>query len=326
MSEIFLADQRIRAAFYGLAVCDALGGPLEFGPRRHGPSTYLRDMEPNDSFNLPAGHWTDDTSMALCLAISLATNGGRHNASDQAELYVKWLDHGYMSSVPGHTFDVGMQTRDVLSYWRYPPFDKTQAMVVEKFDKEMCCGNGSLMRCLPCGLVAKNESHAYELGRQSSLVTHPHVRCLDACSIYSVLVFNALQGATKEQLLAKLMELLTNAGVDSDLRARLEGYTSIQNFAARPRADISSSGYVLDSLEAALWAFFGTETFEQGAIEVVNLGNDADTVGAIYGGLAGAFYGSVDCISARWLSEMKTMELVDDAVEGVLSIQQAGHG
>lgn len=315
-------DQRVRAAFYGLAVCDALGSPLEFKPRRHDPSKYLREMERNSNFNLPAGHFTDDTSMALCLAISLTESKGKHDAVSQGRLYFEWLKRGYMSSVPGRTFDVGVQTRAVLQHWRYPPFDNTLAKIDKEFNEERCCGNGSLMRCLPCGLAAVDESDAYELGRQSSLVTHPHARCVDACGIYSVLVFNALKGANKEELLQKLLTYLAKDGIDDELRVRLKTYTSLDTFASQRRADISSSGYVLDSLEAALWTFFVTDTFEQGAIEVVNLGNDADTVGAIYGGLAGAFYGSVDSVPSRWLSKMKQMKLVDDAVDGLLGLHR----
>lgn len=319
-------DQRIRAAFYGLAVCDALGGPLEFRPRRRGPSDYIRNMEPNSSFNLPAGHWTDDTSMALCLAGSLATTKGKHDAVDQARRYVMWLDEGYMSSVPGRAFDVGIQTTGALGYWRSSPSLDTQAVVAKKFNEERRCGNGSLMRCLPCGLIAVDEEDAYTLGRQSSLVTHPHVRCLDACSIYSVLVFNALRGTNKEQLLEILIRSLAKKGIDVDLRERLKTYTSVQSFADKPRKQISSSGYVLNSFEAALWAFFSTDTFEEGAIEVVNLGDDADTVGAIYGGLAATYYGSMDLIPEKWLNEMKETQLVDDAIDSVLNLRKEGEG
>lgn len=313
-------DQRIRTAFYGLAVCDALGAPLEFKGRRHGSANYVRDMLPNHNFNLPAGHFTDDTSMALCLAASLSGSEGKHDCVDQACRYVNWLDNGYMSSVEGLAFDVGNQTQATLWHWRKNLSPPTQNVVVDKFNEERRCGNGSLMRCLPCGLIAENEDDAITLGRQSSLVTHPHTRCVDICGIYSALVFHALRGVTKEQLLERLVGYLDFAKdrVDRDLRQRLAVYKSVSDFTERPREQISSSGYVLHSFEAALWAFFSTDSFEQGAIEVVNLGDDADTVGAIYGGLAGAFYGSIDSIPESWLKEMRAMELVDYAVGDIL--------
>lgn len=310
---------RIRNALLGLAVCDAFGAPLEFTPRRY-TRDYLVDMVPNRNFNLAEGHFTDDTSMALCLAHSLAVSQGKHDPIDQANRYVMWLDEGYMSSVPGGAFDVGNQTLRALEYWRRNPSPLTLEFVKTEFEGEMNCGNGSLMRVLPCGLVAQTELDAMKLGRASSEVTHPHQRCQDACALYSGLVFRALRGASKEDLAQALKEYLTDKKIDSAIRARLKRYEDADAFSDKPRDQISSSGYVLDSLEAALWAFFTTPTFEKGAIEVVNLGNDADTVGAIYGGLAGAFYGIDQCIPERWLSAMKEIDLVEGVVAKLYEI------
>jgi len=313
--------RQIRAAFYGLAVCDALGGPLEFKLRRPDPSTYVRDMLPNPNFNLPAGHFTDDTSMALCLAVSLSAHNGQHDSADQARRYVMWLDEGYMSSVPGDAFDVGIQTRQALRYWREKSSVEAQHFVSEKLNEARRCGNGSLMRVLPCALMARSEEEAAALARQSSTVTHPHARCVDACAIYSVLTFHALRKASKEELVQILQREANVVSIDADLSQRLKPYNDLTAFLSKPRKAISSSGYVLDSLEAALWAFFRTDTFEEGAIEVVNLGNDADTVGAIYGGLAGAFYGEVNHIPERWLEEMKKVDLIEDVVVGILQVR-----
>ncbi|KAK5088141.1 hypothetical protein LTR05_002358 [Lithohypha guttulata] len=315
---------RIRTAFYGLATCDALGAPLEFQPRIMDSSQYVRDMLPNSNFSLPAGHFTDDTSMALCLAHSLISKNGAHDPLDQAARYVKWLDEGYMSSVAGYAFDVGNQTRQSLQYYRKKPELSTLEFVTNKFNEDWRCGNGSLMRVLPCALVARTEEEAVELGKRSSQVTHPHRRCVHACALYCALVFRALRGASKGELALCIREWLAKAGedIDPEIRARLAQYESLEMWQQMPREKISSSGYVLDSLEAALWAFFITNTFEEGAIEVVNLGDDADTVGAIFGGLAGAWYGDVSCISDRWLVKMQEVQLVNDVVKRITSLHE----
>lgn len=312
---------RIRTAFHGLAVCDALGAPLEFQARGHQVSQFVRDMLPNHNFGLPAGHFTDDTSMALCLAQSLITNSGKHDAVDQATRYVRWLDTGYMSSVRGSAFDVGSQTRQSLQYWRKKPSLETLDFIKVKFNEDWRCGNGSLMRVLPCALVAKSEMEAIALARESSYVTHPHARCVDACGLYSCLVWNALRGTSKEHLIEHLKNMVSRA--EYDLQFRLQQYNDVAGFRSKARDSISSSGYVVDSLEAALWAFFTTDTFEAGAIEVVNLGDDADTVGAIYGGLAGAFYGKAECIPERWMSGMKSFGLVTQAVDLIEGMSKA---
>lgn len=313
-------SSRIRHAFFGLAVCDALGAPLEFKPRRWNPNKYTTDMLPNPNFDLPEGHFTDDTSMALCLAQSLIDAGGKDDPVDQAKRYVRWMDDGYMSSVSGYAFDIGIQTRLALQYWRKQPEISTLEFVQKKFNEERRCGNGSLMRVLPCALVARSEAEAVDLSRRSSEVTHPHQRCSDACSLYSSLVYHALRGSSKTKLLQHLRENLKSDAIDPDIHLRLIEYEEVLDFKKKPRSEISSSGYVLDSLEAALWAFFTTDKFEEGAIEVVNLGDDADTVGAIYGGLAGAFYGNESCIPDRWLSKMKQIKLVEQAADGIWQI------
>lgn len=325
MTEIhYTLAQRTEAAFIGLAVCDALGAPIEFHPRRE-PGDYVTEMLRNDNFHgvdLPPGHFTDDTSMALCLSASL-TEHKDHDTVDQALKYVKWLHEGFMSSKEGPAFDVGIQTNETLRYYQNKPSVQTQDYICSRFDEERRCGNGSLMRVLPCSLIAENEEIAARLARQSSLVTHPHKRCLDACEVYSRLVFHALRGDSKEKLLNTLQTFLADKNVDQNIRDRFQSYTTLQSFKDKFRKDISSSGYVLDSLEAALWSFFRSQTFESGASEVVSLGDDADTVGAIYGGLAGAFYGSIESIPIRWRQVLKRSELIDEQVTKLVGIQES---
>ena len=313
---------RIRTSFLGLAVCDALGAPLE-GRKRRSTNNYLTEMVGNSGLN--PGHFTDDTSMALCLAHSLTHSRGKTNYADQARRYLSWLEQGYMSSLQAGAFGVGRQTRQVLPLWRGAD-DRNSAQILAKvkqeFSSERKCGNGSLMRVLPCALIADSEKYAISLARESSDVTHPCPRNSDACAIYCSLVYRVMGGAKKEQLVERLSQLSADPELDSVLRDCLVPYQALDDFKRKPREEISSSGYVVHSLEAALWSFFTTSSFEEGAVEAVNLGDDADTVAAIYGGLAGAYYAPESCIPRIWLAAMRKLELVEEAVDKLCLIRQ----
>jgi ADP-ribosylglycohydrolase len=283
---------KITNSLFGLAMCDALGGPAEFHARDTFPC--IDSMVPNDNFMLPAGVWTDDTSMALCLAASLIERPGgaaSFSVEDQAARYVDWWQNGYMSAV-GECFDVGMATRQALGMWMHDK-DTAWELVQRGFVKQYKCGNGSLMRVLPVALMFwRDQEEAMRFARRSSTVTHPHPLCQEACAVYVLLVSKVLQWAEEKVEVSKmdLLDVLQSFPFESELLKDTFGKDSMTSFVTKPRSCISSSGYVLCTLEAALWAFFTTESFEEGAILVANLGDDADTVGAVYGGLAGAWH------------------------------------
>lgn len=339
-------SSRARGAFVGLAVCDALGAPVEFKMRGTFPK--VTDMLPNANFGLGPGFFTDDTSMALCLAHSLVDCHGESKVVDQVCRYIDWWKTGYMSST-GNSFDIGVSIRLALDVWsrelatakydQLPP-DSVEAedalrtierIIDESFSADKFCGNGSLMRVLPAALVARSEPEAVELARESSLPTHPHLRCIHACMIYATLVYQALNGASKTELAVSLGETVndddeaeTNVSdypLEPVLKERLKRYQTLGDWEATAAEEIRSTGYVVDSLEAALWAFFKTDGFEEGAVLAVNLGDDADTVGAIYGGLAGAFYG-VEAVPERWIREVQRLELVEEAVQKILAFRE----
>ncbi|PWW78677.1 ADP-ribosylglycohydrolase, partial [Tuber magnatum] len=269
-------------------MCDALGAPAEFHAR--GTFAHIDTLQPNRSLNLEVGAWTDDTSMALCLAKSLTrTTPPSFSLEEQAGRYVSWFRTGYLSAV-GYCFDIGVATRSALCIWERQP-EEALGVVARDFAVESKCGNGSLMRVLPISLTYfRDESVATRCARESSMPTHPHEMCQEACALYTLLVCRILQwteardwGKSKAHLLSIVREF---PYVNDKLRDTLAD----GEFVNKPREEISSSGYVLHTLEAALWAFFTTATFEDGAVLVVNLGDDADTVAAVYGGLAGAWY------------------------------------
>ncbi|EXJ58120.1 hypothetical protein A1O7_05544 [Cladophialophora yegresii CBS 114405] len=328
-------SSRIRGAIYGLAVCDALGAPVEFKPR--GSFERVTSMLPNDNFGLPAGCFTDDTAMTLCLAHSLLDCGGHSNMIDQVKKYISWWQNGYMSST-GSCFDIGVSTRSALQTWAdmlhlqsrgedSPVQDAHSAMlakITHEFSKDEYCGNGSLMRVLPAALIASSASNVVELAKESSLPTHPHLRCVHACMIYASLVQQLLNGASKTELAVSLSESIneipsniSDTPIEAVLSERIGRYRSIQDWEQTTADSIRSTGYVVDTLEAALWAFFNSDTFEQAALQAVNLGYDSDTVGAICGGIAGTYYG-FDAIRQDWLRDLKKKELLDEAAQEII--------
>jgi ADP-ribosyl-[dinitrogen reductase] hydrolase len=349
-------QSRIRGALLGLAVCDALGGPVEFHPR--GTFPLVTSMQPNNNFKLGPGYFTDDTSMALCLAHSLLETYPTSSNVHQASRYLAWYRVGYMSSV-GRCFDIGITTRNGLEPWKRavlvnakhgtegsdPDAAKDQAATqaaqtsIEKsFNKECYCGNGSLMRVLPVALLfAADIPRAVRIAAESSRVTHPHPRCVLSCALYTILVSQCLQNpdVTKETLVNHIVEFvsaLEDTVVSSKGKSarapfieRFKPYTDLSVFQEKVEKEIRSTGYVLYSLEAALWTFLTTSSFREGAIKVVNLGDDADTVGAIYGGLAGAFYGDEE-IPEDWLRDMKRLDLVEEVIGKIVDVRSKEGG
>ncbi|KAL8919238.1 MAG: hypothetical protein Q9208_006899 [Pyrenodesmia sp. 3 TL-2023] len=314
---------RIRGSFYGVAVCDALGAPVEFCQRGTFPP--VTGLRYNRNFDLAPGCWTDDTSMTLCLAQSLVDRKGGFDAQDQVKKYIKWYMDGYMSSI-GKCFDIGNATRNALAIWREhlkgtAPGEEAMASGQKSVDaslkRKMQCGNGSLMRVSPVGLVFhQDEAKAVEYAALSSQVTHPYPTNAEACMVYTKMTAATFKHSSKADLASIVADW---AFEDPDLRSRFEKYSDPGSWKEVESDRISSSGYVVHSLEASLWAFFTTDSFEEGALKVVNLGDDADTVGAIYGGIAGAYYG-VEAIPKKWLTRLEAKDIVDAVVEGVVAL------
>jgi ADP-ribosylglycohydrolase len=214
--------------------------------------------------------------MALCLAASLVERQG-FDAQDQMDRYLRWFSEGYMS-VKGYCFDIGNTTRAALL--RYQAQKNPYAGSADS----QASGNGSLMRLAPAALAAPDEATALRWCADSSRTTHAAPEAVDACRYYGRLIWRAARGATREGLLAP------EAGADLDLAPRVAAIAA-GSFLARQPPEIRGSGYVVDALEAALWAFATGQDFRSGAILAANLGLDADTTAAIYGQLAGAHYG-----------------------------------
>ncbi len=282
---------RYRGCLLGLAAGDALGTTLEFQlPSSFSP---LTDMIGGGPFGLKAGEWTDDTSMALCLAESLVTRR-KFDPIHQLETYVRWWRDGHLS-VKGRCFDIGNATRAALQRFVRQP-------------EEFCgdpspnsAGNGSLMRLAPAAMAFAGEPElAIAMAGASSRTTHAAVECVDACRYFASLLLGAFAGRSKSELFLDPLR---------DLVPKVAGIAR-GSFAIKEPPQIRGSGYVIHTLEAALWAFHGSEDFRTGALKVVNLGEDADTTGAVYGQIAGAYYGA-DGIPAEWRTKLAMRELIE---------------
>jgi ADP-ribosylglycohydrolase len=291
---------RYRGSLLGLAAGDALGTTLEF--RMPGGFEPLTDIVGGGPFDLKPGEWTDDTSMALCLAESLVTKR-EFDPIHQLETYCRWWREGHLS-VKGHCFDIGITTSSALVRFlahRQPYPGSTDAHAA---------GNGSLMRLAPAPLAfAKTPSVAIYMAGQSSRTTHGADECVDACRYFAGLLLAAINGLSKREILNNDYEPAVKCWIENPLAAKVEEIAR-GSFKVKEPPTIRGSGYVIHTLEAALWAFYTTDNFRDGAIAVVNLGEDADTTGAVYGQIAGAYYGA-DGIPAEWRGKLAMRELIE---------------
>ena len=271
--------------------------------------------------------------MTLCLAQSLVTNHGKFVVGDQVCNYVRWFKEGYLSS-SGECFDIGNATRIALSVWdgemrkaggdRKGWEEEGQEAIELMVGGERHCGNGSLMRTAPIALVyfRENGTLVEEYTMRAGRVTHPNVTCVEACQVYVRLMCVMLQKAGEGEQLEKdvLFDVLKRWGFKSPvLRETFGKYETLEDLKRVEEGKISSSGFVVHTLEAALWCFFTTESFREGALKAVNLGDDADTVGAVYGGLAGAYYG-YEQIPTEWVEGLQARGMVEDVVEGMVKL------
>jgi len=288
---------KICGCLLGLACGDALGASVEFS--RPGTFAPITGMKGGGPYHLRSGEWTDDTSMALCLAESLVTKQ-RFDAKDQMERYVRWFREGYWSS-NGKCFDIG----DTVSY-SIRRFENTQDPYTNRVH-DMSAGNGCIMRLAPVPLYFRSDwNQAIELAGKSSKTTHGANECIECCRLLAAIIVRALTATNKD-------EVILHHGLN-DFSS--PGVRAIANGEYRKKIppEIQGTGYVVSCLEAALWSFMRSNTFAEAVLTAVNLGNDADTTGAVCGQIAGAFYG-LSSIPHEWLNVLARKEEILDLAE-----------
>lgn len=281
---------RALGCLLGLAVGDAVGTTLEF--RSRGSFEPIDDMVGGGPFELAPGEWTDDTSLALCLAESLLVCGG-FDVHDQAQRYLTWWETGE----PGpkdYCFDIGTTTSDALERFR------ESGDPMSGSDDSYSAGNGSLMRLAPVPIFyAEDLEAAVDYAGESSLVTHGAEEAVDACRAYAAMLVAALGGAGRDSILA------TSAPSGLDGRPLAPAVAEVVEGSWRHKAEgeIVGSGYVVEALEAAIWCFANTNGYREAILRAANLGDDADTTAAICGQLAGAYYGASG-IPEQWRGQL----------------------
>ncbi|EJD00432.1 ADP-ribosylglycohydrolase [Fomitiporia mediterranea MF3/22] len=318
----------LKGALYGLAVGDALGAPYEF--RTRGNYAVSGMMEASFTFTLPDGRpmepgtWTDDTSTALCLAESL-NEKGKLEWEDVAKKLVKWYEEGYMSAV-GYCFDIGNATREALGIYS-SAIKSGNNFTLSGSSNPYSSGNGSLMRLSPVPVFYQsNPREALAMSDMQSRITHASHMCLESCRLataqflgFFALARNSSNTSTlslEEAEERKEMVLSADylpAGVTSDeLSFATEEVKALRagTWKTKSVKQIKTSGFVIHSHEAALWALWNSKSFEEGMLLLLPLGSDVDTVCAIYGQLAGALYG-IEAIPERWLNALQRKDVLE---------------
>lgn len=284
--------ERCAGSLVGLACGDAVGTAVEFLPR--GSFKPLTDMVGGGPFSLTAGQWTDDTSMALCLAESLLARGG-FDAADQMTRYLNWWHWGYLSST-GNCFDIGMTVRAALQRFQVSkqPFEGSS--------DPSAAGNGGLMRLAPVVIYFFPDLELIqEYAVESTRTTHAAPEALDCARLLAHVITCVLAGLSKGDTLRAQGPTLASPSV-----AALAAGT----YLAKAEHEIAGTGYSVASLEAALWCFHHTSTFEEAVLRAANLGEDADTTAAIVGQIAGAHYG-LNGIPQAWRARLHMGEEIE---------------
>ncbi len=310
-------QQVIKAVMLGHAVGDALGVPVEFKTRSYLLQSPVTDMMGYGTYPVPAGAWSDDTSMSLAAMDSLAN--GKIDYFETMVNFKKWLEQGEYTPT-GNVFDVGRTCFQAIRNFTYGVYNKENPSVEDIVScglvREFENGNGSLMRIHPFALMTwfdKRLTADYEdIIDKASALTHGHERSKLACKIYTEILFHLLEDPQKRSVMTALRKAKNKYRENTEY----PHYTRLfdENFKSLSVGDIKSTGYVVDTLEAAIWCILTTDSYRECVLKAVNLGSDTDTVAAIAGGLAGALYG-YDAIPQSWLDTLIKREYIEEMCE-----------
>lgn len=318
--------QQIRNGIYGLAVADAVGVPAEFNSREKLKKAPITDMVGHGTHDQPAGTWSDDTSMAICLAASLAEKQC-FSADDIMQRFGDWLVNGAYTP-HGDCFDCGITSSGAV--YRYlAGMPALECGGAGEFDN----GNGSLMRILPMAIFLVKQygfqpwanDEAMDLIHAASSLTHRHVISLSACGIYVCIAAQLLGGRNLNEAIltgtTAALEWYEKQDFLGEAANPWNRLHDLDDFAKLDESKIKSSGYVVDTLEAAIWCLLNTHDYRSCVLKAVNLGNDTDTVAAVAGGLAGLAYGfGDDGIPQNWMNGLQAKQILEDVCIGLSNL------
>ena len=312
---------KVKAVVVGHAVGDALGVPVEFASRIEMDNSPVEDMEEGGTYNMPKGTWSDDTSMSLATIDSLAR--GFVDYEDIMLNFCKWFNDAKYTPA-GVVFDIGGSTEKSLTAYMEGGVNAVECGQKGERDN----GNGSLMRIHPIVLYLANKDMLLEekikIIHNVSSLTHGHIRSKIACGIYAFILWELLKTPKKTSIrtgLTKARKYYSNEPENNyyeNLYRKIGcvflHFEDMDTFRVFERDDIKSDGYVVHSLEAAIWCLKTTSNYKECVLKAVNLGGDTDTIAAIAGGLAGALYG-YDTIPKGWRESLIKIDYIETLCE-----------
>lgn len=294
------------SALLGLSIGDALGVPVEFTSRAERVKSPVTSMLGYGTWDVPAGTFSDDSSLTFCLAECLCKG---FSLNDIANSFWRWYQEGYWTA-SGEVFDIGNTTFLAIADYKrgVPP-------VQSGGKSENSNGNGSLMRILPMAYLFKKWDFPELICRthQVSCITHAHLRSQMACGIYISIAISLLSGEKPQQAYEKGLEKIQPIYSASEYAVEISHFDKVftAEIAKLPVDEIQSSGYVIHTLEASLWCLLNSSSYAEAVLKAVNLGGDTDTTAAVTGGLAGIYYG-VENIPTKWIEQIaRKQEIVD---------------
>lgn len=300
----------IRSILFGVAVGDAVGVPVEFKSRQDILKKPVTDMVGYGTYNLPAGTFSDDSSLTFCLAEALTQ---KFDLEIIGQNFIKWCYQNFWTP-RGNVFDIGYSTRQAI--------DKLVKGVRPDLAGGIDVssnGNGSLMRISPLlfYLLDKPINERYEITKQVSSITHGHIRSIIACFYYLEFARQLFAGKSKFEIYKNLKTEITsyfNSLSVNPLELEIFDRLLKQDIYKLPEDKIYSSGYVLHTLEASIWCLLTTDNYKSAVLKAVNLGEDTDTTGAVTGGLAGLLYG-LDNIPKKWIKQIARQKDIEKLAE-----------
>lgn len=302
-----MTEEKIVGGLLGVVTGDALGLPVQFLTREEVSENPIKGMRGGGVFGTPAGTWSDDSSLTLCLAISLTQVG--YDLRDIAERFVRWFRDGYCTPF-GQSFDIGNATQEAMERLM-----KGISPLEAGPSDEHSNGNGSLMRILPAALYFSHQSDEEMIEKvcKISKITHGHPRSQLGCSLYALYIKDLLLGKSLEEAYKNLQEKKKDIFKGAELEAELSAYQRLLDGTLHQcqEDEIQSSGYVVHTLEAAVWCCLTTQSYRDALLKAVNLGLDSDTVGAVTGGLAGVYYGLAGIPEELKAGIIKRSEIMD---------------
>ncbi len=316
--------KNISSAFLGMAIGDALGVPVEFLSRQQITTNPVTNMRAYGTHNQPAGTWSDDSSLAFCLAESLCKGYDVWNIGNN---FLKWYENTFWTA-HNKVFDVGIATAHAIRRIK-----EGENPLFSGGKGETDNGNGSLMRILPLAFYLQKKypkiediNMRFKCVSEVSSITHAHIRSILSCFISVEYALCLLEGLDKWKAFEKMQKIVIDFNKTHQICSEVElrNFHKIlevpySNYEIKPlntysAFEIRSSGYVLHTLEASLWCFLNTENYADAVLQAVNLGEDTDTTGCVTGGLAGLYYGE-NAIPDEWKAVLVKKEEILDLAE-----------